>query len=273
MQVAILSTHRLAGGTTLTGVLGTYLAAEHNYKTLMTHTFHKDTSMERYILSDMERNAYNDDVYESNISALMRLIKNGKLTAEDVQNYSFSLLPHSNLDLIFDNTIYDFTKSFGASFQYLMHRAKSVYDIVIIDIPLEWENEHIFEIVDQSEVVILCTTQHQYGNYEFIAKYTERIKSGKKPLHNVLLCVNQYQEKVKYAKRQLAEVYKDIIQGKNEVTIMPYFIDIVNACNNSQLIDYTLRNMQQEKNDELRKMMNGLRQMHEYISKKQEMEV
>lgn len=234
MLIALWSNEKYETGvTTLACVLSTLISAKYSYRTLLTHPMTSDMSMENYVLKAIERN-HPFSIGESDTDALFRLIKNGKISSDEIKDYCYSLLGQSNLDLLQTDKIYEETASHHMTYSYLLHLAKNFYDVIVVDLQVNMESPIFEMVIKECDAIISVANQNSLCIKETIDKYNTTIKPlNSKAYHKVI--VNRYDLDSSISFKRLVGT-----EVKTCVTV-PYKKEIMDGCNRSELVDVLLK--------------------------------
>lgn len=262
MQIALWSNElRGSGCSTLAGILATTIAANHNYKTFVTHCLTDDLSLEEYLLKSSERQMSNN-LGESNVDGLFRLIKNGKLTKDTVKDYCYSLLAHSNLDFLNTRTGYEMDNAFILNYTYLLFMARQFYDVSLIDMEISIENPLFFKVMQETDVLVVVCSQNKYRlrqMHKSLEAHRERIEAaGTK----IILVLNQVDGE--------SQVGNKLIPGLKIDCIIPYMTEIMDSCNRGELVDFLLRRCYSKRNNSMSQCMDKIQKLIAEILKQYE---
>ncbi len=256
MQIAVWSsTLEGEGTTTLTSILATLIAANHNHKTLLTHTLSSDLSMENYILKPGERDRYGQ-IGEANIDGLFRLINNGKLEANMVKDYCYSLLAHSNLDFLSADKTYELTDSFINNYMYLLHKANQFYDVVLTDLNVSIDSAIFSKILQETNVLIIVGSANSFRLDELMNKINENKELLKAHDLNIIFTLNKYNVNSNMSVKTLIKPY----HIKVPIGI-PYSVEIIDNCNRNELIDFVLRQIHSKRNGDFNDYLKKVNQL------------
>lgn len=232
------------GTTTLSSVLATLIAGKYNYKTLITHTMTRDLSMEHYLLKPREKEMSSAS-FESNVDGLFRLINNGKLTRDMIRDYCFSLLPHSNLDFLNTSKVYDADQKFLQNYLYLLYQAKEFYDVIVVDFNVPMDDPMFKKVLKESDVFIVVGNQNLYHNQELIKQVNEEKEFIKSYNLKTMFVLNQYNRQSQISSKRLMAPL-NVKRGE----VVSYQVNIADACNKNELVDFILRQLHNKKSSE-----------------------
>jgi len=250
MQIALWSNEgKGSGTTTLSSVLATRLAANHNYKLFLTHCLTSDLSMEAYLLKPSEQKQLNT-LGESNVDGLFRLIKNGKLTKDKVKDYCFSLLAHSNLDFLTTRKGYDLDESFNLNFGYLLFTARQFYDISLIDLEIPFEHPLFQSVIKETDILVVVCPQNSYRLHQM----TEMLEANRGRIEasgtKIMYVINKG--------NRSSEITKSKVFGKKKPFLIPYEAEIMENCNRGELVDFLLRHCYSRRKNSMSHFMDSV---------------
>ncbi len=262
LQIVLWSNgHEGVGTTTLSSVLATLIAGKYNYKTLVTHTMIKDLSMESYLLKPNERELACSS-FESNVDGLFRLINNGKLTRDMIRDYCFSLLSHSNLDFLNTSKSYEATESFIQNYMYLLFQANEFYDVVVVDLNVPIDHPMFKKVLKDSDVFIVVGNQNSYQLERLVKLVTSEKDMIKSFQLKSLLVLNQFNKSSNIGfKKMLAPV------KVRKPEVVSYQVDLIDACNKHELVDFILRQLHNKRDTEFQAYMKEVTHLVDEVMK------
>ena len=236
MQIVLWSDEKdCAGTTSLTAVLAALIAIKGNYKTLLTHPMIRDTSMESYLLNQQERAGYGAHG-ESQAEGLFRLLKNGRLDAASIKDYSYSLLSRSNLDFICTNRLFDDAEEHWNNYLYLLHKSQEFYDMTVTDLHVPVTHPLFYRSLENADVLLVAASQNQVALKRLMDTLTsEKEKLRAMDLH-IQLVIHPFDRESSVTLKQMVKSYR--IKSPHSIA---YDIRLKDACNRSELLDYVLR--------------------------------
>jgi len=250
MQIALWSNEgKGSGTTTLTSVLATRLAANHNYKIFLTHCLTSDLSMESYLLKPSEHKQLTT-LGESNVDGLFRLIKNGKLTKDTVKDYCFSLLAHSNLDFLTTRKGYELDESFNINYGYLLYTARQFYDIALIDLEIPFEHPLFHSVIKETDILVVVCPQNRYRLHQMTLMLEANRGSIEASGTKIIYVINKSNSQ--------SETTKKVAFGKKKPFLIPYEPDILENCNRGELVDFLLRHCYSRRKNSMSLFMDSV---------------
>ncbi len=255
MQVVIWSDPNYATGqTTLATVIATMIACKKGYKTFLTSTLLKDESLEHYSLKTFEREREHF-VGETNIEGLIRGIKNGKLTKNKIKDYCFSLLAHSNLDLLQSGRILEDHETYYHQFEYLMSLVNAYYNVSVVDCDLGLEHGLIERVLHTTDVMVVVGDGNKYQ----FEKLKTMCETHQKMLEKIpkIFIHNKWEKSV-------VKPFKVKVLGIDPIYV-PYTSALIEQSNQNNLVDYILRLNYGKKTDETKMFLKATNKVVERI--------
>ncbi len=240
MQIVLWSNRPGNGVTSFASVLATLIAVKGSYKTLLAHPMMKDLSMESYLLSQAERSRYSQ-LGDSGSEGLFRLIENGRLEAPFIKDYCFSLLSRSNLDFLYSENLYEDGPNHQNNFLYLLNKAEDFYDVTVTDLNLPMGHPLFYKILEEADVLLIVAGQNRYELSELMKVLSEEKDRLRGMNLHIQLAVHPFDERSTLKLKQLVKSFKI----KTPLSIS-YDVGVKDACNRSNLLDYTLREISQD---------------------------
>ncbi len=256
MEVAFWSpNHGQTGTTTTTLTMASMIAVTNNYKVLLGHSHFERSTLERCLIQ-ADRSSQEDRLTfsDNGLDALRRLAKNGRLIPEMVSDYTTSLLAANRLDLL--QGIDGFNSDLEVEEIHLLRKifasAKSVYDLVMIDVHSGMNKALTRQLLEDADVVVICLNQNMwlledyFGNEENLAMF-----AGKKVIYHL----SSYHSDSKYTLKNIKRLFNiDCIIGT------PYSPELMDACNNGTALDFFMRHIGSGKKDRFCPLINHLTQ-------------
>lgn len=237
MQIAFWSpNHGQTGTTTAALTFASMLAVTHNFKVLLTHSqFERSTLEQCLIKTNHLRNEELAFFSDHGLSALRRLAKNGRLNNGMISDYTTSLLPNKNLDLlegVLDGAGID-SEEEAILLRKIFGMANSDYDLVFVDIHSGLNMKLSRELIEDSDIVVVCLNQNTLLIDRFMENEAkQQVLEGKRIVYNI----GFYDPTSKYTLKNLKRMY-----AMNNTIIVPRHTPLMDAGNASQSLDYILR--------------------------------
>ena len=255
MQIVIWSDPKYASGqTTLSILLSTMIACRKGYKTFLTSSLIADESLEYYSLKSFEREL-EQFVGESNIEGLIRRIKNGKLTKDMIKDYCFSLLAHSNLDMLQSGKTLVDNEEYHTQFGYLISLVNMYYNISVIDCDLELDHSLTKTLLKTTDVMVVVGEPNRY-RLEKLSNIFENQEGRIKEIPKVFI-VNKWEKGI------VKPIHKKLMGI--EPMYIPYYPTLIEQANQNNLVDYILRLNYSKKNYEAHAFLKSIEKAVERI--------
>ncbi len=241
MQIAIWSDPNITVGTsTITAALSTVIAARYGYKTLMCTTMTNDLSMLSYCSGVYGQEIEGEEgiVGESDMDRLLRLIQHGKLAPSDIPNYCYSLLSHSNLDMLGSYRRYDADQSYQVTFRYLLYQARQCYELIMMDLDRQLSCELTKGILEESDGLIVVLPPNEVRQKQILAQL-DHWYQNKAMKNDISFIVNSVPPDMSIRKKDLAKRCKKYTT--HPITYVPLHTPVTEQANDHHLVDYILR--------------------------------
>ena len=120
------------------------------------------------------------------VSALIRLVKSNKLTADAIQNYAKPVLKE-RLDVLYgmNSKERDDYDQLVNNLPYITRKAAEIYDLVFVDLPKDSDEKFKLDTLADSEIVVCVVNQDEVKLNDFFSKVDsiEELK-GKTKIYN-----------------------------------------------------------------------------------------
>lgn len=237
------------GKTSSIIALATYMAIEHNYKILVISTSNNDDTFQNSFWGQekVKKNLglfgpNTSSVMQSGIEGLNRSVRSNKVTPEIITNYTKIVFKDSRLEILVgykgEKKDYDEIKK---SYPSIIDLANRYYDIVLVDIDSDLDEEIQKEILHMSDLVVAIMSQRLSDINAFDeARQENQILTSPK----TLLLIGKYDRFSKYTSKNITRYLKE----KNEVGTIPYNTLFFEACEEAGVPDlfYRLRKIKDD---------------------------
>lgn len=254
MQVSFWSTYHQVGTTQNMAAIAALTALEYRMRILMAHT-HFDRSMlelafieKRYLRHELT------DLSDTGIDALSRFIRFNRVGEDDIAGFTTTILKN-RLDLLIGtrNTNRElYINGLKNIIGTILKSASHCYDLVLVD-TAPGNDEISVKILQQSDLVVVNLSQNLHILEEFLEgsmDYRDRM----------MILIGRYDEDSRYNLKAIRKRFGDI-----RVLAIPYDIGFADACAESRVIDFFLRNLQADKDDPHYPFIRGVREAAEAI--------
>lgn len=229
--------------------VATYMAIEHNYRILVLSTNYNDSTLEGCFWEQennqkllQQLNGGKTDL-ESGIEGLAKIIASGKTSPDLVTNYTKIIL-NNRLEILsgFKTENYTEYERIRRVYADIIQVANRYYDLVLVDLNKGLDNEFIREIIEESDLLIVNSTQRlKIINDVIELKKTEPLFQK----NNIMLLIGRYDKFSKYNTKNLSRYFGE----KKEISAIPYNTLFFEACNEGKVVDFFLRNRKIDVND------------------------
>ncbi len=243
MQLAFWSNfHGQTATTTSMAVMASTIAMKYPLKILMAQVHSANDALEKCFFSDFESKRNQSMVESNGIDALIRMVKNGKLTPEQIVNYTLPIMKDSRLDLLIGTGNPD-EKLFyenAEEITRILKLASKTYDLVLIDTPSGLSNPISHDVLMHATGVVVCLNQNKsvLENFDELKEY-ESLR-----VRNPLICLGRYDQHLSLSANNIKRRF-----GFKEVVGIPQSSDIQEAINNHTLLHYIGRQIEERRKD------------------------
>lgn len=229
------------GKTSAVIALATYMAIEHNYRILVVSTSCNDDTMKNAFWKDKNSRKNlglfgpNANVgMQSGIEGLNRTIRSNKISPDIITNYT-KVVFKDRLEILLGFTgNASLFNEIGASYPSIIELANQFYDLVLVDVSTELDDEIQKEIIHNSNLVIATVSQRLTSIDRFKeAKESNQVLNSPK----TLILIGRYDRFSRYTPKNVSRYLKE----KNEVNTVPYNTLFFEACEDSEVVDLFLR--------------------------------
>lgn len=240
------SSKQQTGQTLSIAAIATYMAIEHNYKILVISTTDREDNFRRCFWEEKKKKK-NLGIFgpnanleiENGVEGLVRVIRSNKISPDIITNYTkvvfkdrLEILLGSESDLKEENT----TENMNIQSVYpdIITMANRYYDIVLIDLDNNIEEEIRKNIMHQSDIVVVNIGQRLRD----IEKYSE-LKQQIPMLQTkkTILMIGRYDKFSKYNAKNITRYLGE----KNKIQTIPYNTLFFEAAEEAGIPDLFLR--------------------------------
>lgn len=232
------------GKTMSLAAIATHMAIEYNNRILIISTTNKEGKLKSCFFEDKKVKQFGLGIFSNNhksiidgvngIEGIVRITRSNKLTPEMITNYT-RVVFKDRLEILLgteENQNYN-EKEIAEEYVDLINVANNYYDKVFVDLDNNIDGQIRQQIIDESDLVVVNTTQ----NYNSLKKLKEKkanrelIKSPKS-----LILVGKYDKYSKYNSRNITR----FLEEKNQVLTIPYNTLYFEATNEAGVPDLFL---------------------------------
>ena len=229
------------GKTMSLAAIATHMAIEYNNKILIISTTNKEGKLKSCFFEDKEIKKFRLGIFGNNnkslidggngIEGLVRVARSNKLTPEMITNYT-RVVFKDRLEILLgvEENQNNNEKEIAEEYVDLINVANMYYDKVFVDLDNNLDEQIRQQIVDESNLVIVNTSQN-YNSLKKLKEKSELLKSPKS-----LILVGKYDKYSKYNSKNITR----FLEEKNQVLTIPYNTLYFEATNEAGVPDLFL---------------------------------
>jgi len=259
MQVAFWSNYHQTGTTCNLVAVATMIVLEYRLKVLLAHNHFDRSALETsFIDRDYVKNELSS-LNDVGIDALSSFMKYNKADKDNISRYTTTII-RNKLELLAGTSITNkelYMKDINEVIDVILSHAKLYYDLVFVDVaPGQAEvNKKIFDL---SDLIVVNLNQ----NYNIIEDFFEKYSQFKE---RCLFLLGRYDRNSRFNAKALQRKFG--IKSGN-IGVIPYNIEFADACCEAKSIDFIMRNLKADKDDENYYFIQEVRKAVELILKK-----
>lgn len=247
MQISLWSNmHGQAAVSATTAALACTIAQNTAFKTLVAQNHLERSALETYLFRGSTRSDRTvKSVTNYGIDALLRLIRNGRLTPDMVPDYAYSILKNHRLDIMPGSLKKDKRSPGDYELMFrIVECARQFYDIVLIDVHSGLEHNNCMDILKSSDIIVFCINQNVFllnDLMKSIQKY-DFLQNAKSAF-----VISRYEKGSGLSALNLTRRFKLL---KNSVFYVPNSADFADALNSGRVFEYIAFNQNSKKYEE-----------------------
>lgn len=253
------------GQTAAAIAVATQMAMEHNYKILLISTYNNDELKEAFWQEQKQRKGLaglfegNKKVnIDSGIQGLAKAVNSNKLTPEMITNYT-RIVFKNRLEILDGYTDEEMKyEDIYNTYPSVILNASMYYDIVIVDLNRNIDNEINNKILEISNVIMYGMTQKNSTLNNYIESKTNGFIKNKK---NVLTYLGRYDKFSKYNSKNISRYLK----SRKDIDYMSYNTLFNEACDEGTVADLFLKLKPMKTEDKNVTFLNEVRKLSESI--------
>ena len=253
------------GQTAAAIAVATQMAMEHNYKILLISTYNNDELKEAFWQEQKQRKGLaglfegNKKVnIDSGIQGLAKAVNSNKLTPEMITNYT-RIVFKNRLEILDGYTDEEMKyEDIYNTYPSVILNASMYYDIVIVDLNRNIENEINDKILETSNVIMYGMTQKNSTLNNYIESKTNGFVKNKK---NILTYLGRYDKFSKYNSKNISRYLK----SRKDIDYMSYNTLFNEACDEGTVADLFLKLKPIKTEDKNVTFLNEVRRLSESI--------
>ena len=229
------------GKTLSIAAIATYMAIEHNYRILIVSTGKDDKTLdncfweEKKVKKNLGLFGPNTRVaMEEGINGLIKIMKSNKLAPENVTNYTKIIFKDRLEVLQTYKGSQDEYKELSKMYPEIINLANSYYDLVLVDLDTEVDEETRRQIIGASNLVVVSLSQRlaSINNFLEFRQNNPMFNTNK-----ILILIGRYDKYSKYTIKNISRYMNE----KNKVSTIPYNTLFFEASEEAKVPDLFLR--------------------------------
>lgn len=229
------------GKTLSIAAIATYMAIEHNYRILIVSTGKDDKTLdncfweEKKVKKNLGLFGPNTRVaMEEGINGLIKIMKSNKLAPENVTNYTKIIFKDRLEVLQTYKGSQDEYKELSKMYPEIINLANSYYDLVLVDLDTEVDEETRRQIIGASNLVVVSLSQRlaSINNFLEFRQNNPMFNTNK-----ILILIGRYDKYSKYTIKNISRYMNE----KNKVSTVPYNTLFFEASEEAKVPDLFLR--------------------------------
>ena len=229
------------GKTLSIAAIATYMAIEHNYRILIVSTGKDDKTLdncfweEKKVKKNLGLFGPNTRVaMEEGINGLIKIMKSNKLAPENVTNYTKIIFKDRLEVLQTYKGSQDEYKELSKMYLEIINLANSYYDLVLVDLDTEVDEETRRQIIGASNLVVVSLSQRlaSINNFLEFRQNNPMFNTNK-----ILILIGRYDKYSKYTIKNISRYMNE----KNKVSTVPYNTLFFEASEEAKVPDLFLR--------------------------------
>lgn len=249
MQVSFWSnSHQL--GTTLNMAAAAVLSSlEHRLRILMVQTHFDRSSLESAFIEKRYLRSELTDLSDTGLDALSRFIRFNRVERDVIAGFSTTILKNK-LDLLFGtrNTNREiYVSNLKNVIGTILQSASAYYDMVLVD-TAPGNNEISAKILEQSDLIVVNLSQNIHILEDFLEgsmQYRDKL----------MIVLGKYDPNSRFNLKAIRKKAGDV-----QVMAVPYDIGFADACAESRVVDFFLKNMTADRDDPHYPFIQGVKE-------------
>jgi len=227
---------------TMVAVANSIAIRNPRYKMLLAQTHFSDMKMESsYFNMDKLASKGNlDDITDTGVDALERLLRSNKISPESIQIYSKP--KGSSIEVLygsFKNDKDSYNRVLETMPFMLMDYATQSYDLVLVDLTKGTSTKEVNDILQKSDIIVVTMNQDKEVLKQMVKHFSTLKILQEKPIIPVFA---RYDRWITYNARNIVRNF-NFKFDKKEVYTIPYNSQYFDACNDGKSLDFFIENM------------------------------
>ena len=227
---------------TMVAVANSIAIRNPRYKMLLAQTHFSDMKMESsYFNMDKLASIGNlDDITDTGVDALERLLRSNKISPESIQVYSKP--KGSSIEVLygsFKNDKDSYNRVLETIPFMLLDYATQSYDLVLVDLTKGTSTKEVNDILQKSDIIVVTMNQDKEVLKQMSKQFNTLKILQEKP---VIPVFSRYDRWLTYNARNIVRNF-NFKFDKKEVYTVPYNSQYFDACNDGKSLDFFIENM------------------------------
>ena len=227
---------------TMVAVANSIAIRNPRYKMLLAQTHFSDMKMESsYFNMDKLASKGNlDDITDTGVDALERLLRSNKISPESIQIYSKP--KGSSIEVLygsFKNDRDSYNRVLETIPFMLLDYAAQSYDLVLVDLTKGASTKEVNDILQKSDIIVVTMNQDKEVLKQMLKQFNTLKVLQEKPVIPVFA---RYDRWITYNARNIVRNF-NFKFDKKEVYTIPYNSQYFDACNDGKSLDFFIENM------------------------------
>ena len=211
------------------------------YKMLLTQTHFSNMKMESsYFNTDKLASKGNlDDITDTGVDALERLLRSNKISPESIQIYS--KLKGTSIEVLYGSFKND-KDSFNRVLEtipFMLEYATQCYDLVLVDLTKGTSVKEVNDILQKSDLIVVTLNQDKEVLKDMMKQFNSLKILQEKPVIPVFARYDRY---LTYNAKNVVRTF-NFKFDKRETYTIPYNSQYFDACNDGKSLEFFIENM------------------------------
>lgn len=211
------------------------------HKILLTQTHFSNMELETsyFNMDRMASKGNLDDITDTGIDALERLLRSNKISPESIQIYSKP--KGTSIEVLYGSFKAD-QDSFGRVLEtmpFMLEYAVQCYDMVFVDLTKGTSVKEVNEILQKSDIIVVTMNQDKEVLRDMLKQFETLKILQEKPIIPVF---SRYDRYLAYNARNILRTF-NFKFDKREVYTVPYNSQFFDACNDGRALEFFVENI------------------------------
>lgn len=250
------------GSTAIAAAVASTIALDlsKGYSNILMTTNYRDNTLESSF-KDIEKltSRSSIDFTDVGLDALDRLIKSGKLSIENLKDYTTPILKGS-LDLMFgtqkkEKELYEKLMRIMPN---ILDCAQAAYDITFVDVQNGEPDEYVRKVLEKSDLLVINVSQSMALLKDFFNNVinTDLLREKK-----YVLVIGRYDRYSKYNLKNLSKYFK----AKQRIFALPYNTQFFDMQNEHRTLEFFIKYQKEAPSERNGFFVNEIKQLSEHI--------